>query len=147
MSNQITFRHAEVTDAQIIAQLLGELGYPAESEEIPERLAALARFPNALALVAASSGNVVGLITSHILPSIHAKQPVAWITSLVVSGEYRGKGIGSALVVRAERWAAANGAERVSVTSGLHRELTHRFYERRDYQRSGLRFTKALEND
>src|SRR5688500_733958 len=145
-ADEILFRPPTPEDAEPVAHLLGELGYPAAVEEIPGRLRALTHFPAALALVATANGEVVGLITSHVFPSIHSAHPVAWITSLVVSTTHRGKGVGSALVARAEQWAADNGAMRVGVKSGLQREATHRFYEHRDYQQTGLRFAKAVDS-
>jgi hypothetical protein len=30
------------------------------------------------------------------------------------------------------------------VTSGIQRQATHEFYEKRDYERTGLRFSKRL---
>ena len=142
--DEILFRPPVSADAKYLARLLAELGYPAAVEDIPGRLRSLAHFPVALALVATMNDEVVGLITSHVFPAIHSAQPVAWITSLVVSTEHRGKGVGSALVARAEQWAADNGAARVAVTSGLQRESTHGFYEQRHYERTGLRFAKTL---
>jgi GNAT superfamily N-acetyltransferase len=141
-----TFRPAEASDAEFLAPLLGQLGYPADASEVPGRLEALAQFPMAVALVAVIGKKVIGLITIHVFPSLHVAQPVAWITSLVVDSEYRGQGIGSALVGEAERWARENQAKRISVSSGLQREETHRFYEVRNYLRTGLRFTKTLES-
>jgi histone acetyltransferase (RNA polymerase elongator complex component) len=46
-----------------------------------------------------------------------------------------------------ERWAAAKGARRISVTSGIHRKATHAFYEKRDYENTGLRFGKKLNGE
>jgi GNAT superfamily N-acetyltransferase len=89
-------------------------------------------------------GEVVGLATTHIFPSIHDNGPVAWLTTLVVLEDARGAGIGSALVRHVEQWAIQNGARRLSVTSGMHRKATHDFYVRRDYENTGLRFTKKL---
>ena len=43
-----------------------------------------------------------------------------------------------------EKWAASHGAKRLSVTSAMHREATHEFYEKRDYERNGVRFAKRL---
>lgn len=143
-ADAIVFRAPEPADADALARLLAELGYPATVEEIPERLKALTHFPAALTLVATVDDEVVGLITSHVFPSVHSAQPVAWITSLVVSADHRGKGVGSALVARAEQWAADNGAVRIAVTSGLKRESTHRFYQQRDYEHTGLRFAKTF---
>lgn len=145
-SDSVTFRAAEAGDAELLAPLLTQLGYPADAHEVPGRLEALAQFPMAVALVAIIGKKVIGLITVHVFPSLHVSQPVAWITSLVVDSEHRGQGIGSALVGEGERWARENRAKRISVSSALHREETHRFYEVRDYLRTGLRFTKTLES-
>jgi GNAT superfamily N-acetyltransferase len=139
-------RRAEARDGPVLAELLAQLGYPAPVSEIPGRLDALHKFPQAVAFVATKgSGEVVGLITAHILPSIHDTAPVAWLTTLLVLEDARKAGIGSALVKHVEEWAAQNGAKRLSVTSGAHREATHAFYEKRNYERTGMRFTKRLE--
>jgi GNAT superfamily N-acetyltransferase len=138
-------RPAVASDAPILSELLAQLGYPCSPAEIPARLDAFARFPQAVALVATNGyGEVVGLITSHIVSSIHDNDPVAWLTTLVVLEDARGAGVGSALVKHIEEWASRNGAKRLSVTSALHREETHAFYEKRDYERTGVRFGKRL---
>ena len=141
----MTIRLAVPADAPAISELLGQLGYPASASEIPQRLRAIADFSSAAAFVSTNRyGEVVGLITSHIIPSIHDNEPVAWLTTLVVLADARGAGIGSDLVRHVERWAAEKGAKRLSVTSGAHRQATHEFYEKRDYERTGLRFSKRL---
>ena len=145
MADAITIRAAAPSDAPMLCELLAQLGYPASVAEIPARLSALASFPRAAAFVATNGyGEVVGLATTHIFPSIHDNGPVAWLTTLVVLEDARGAGIGSALVRHVEQWAAQNGAKRLSVTSGMHRKATHDFYEKRDYENTGLRFTKKL---
>jgi GNAT superfamily N-acetyltransferase len=145
MADAITIRAAAPSDAPILCELLTQLGYPASEAEIPARLSAISNFPRAAAFVATNGfGEVVGLVTTHIFPSIHDNDPVAWLTTLVVLEDARGAGIGSKLVKHVEQWAAQNGARRLSVTSGTHRKATHEFYEKRDYDRTGLRFTKKL---
>ena len=142
----VTIRRAEARDAPILSQLLAQLGYPASVEEIPARLNAVATFPRAAAFVATNGyGEVVGLVTTHIFPSIHDNGPVAWLTTLVVLEDARGAGIGSSLVKHVENWARENGAQRLSVTSGAQRKATHAFYENRGYERTGLRFGKWLK--
>ena len=147
-AGEVTIRRAEARDAPILSQLLAQLGYPASVEEIPARLDAVATFSRAAAFVATNGyGEVVGLVTAHVFPSIHDDGPVAWLTTLVVLEDARGAGIGSALVRRVERWAVEKGAKRLSVTSGIQRQATHEFYEKRDYERTGLRFTKRLDQN
>jgi GNAT superfamily N-acetyltransferase len=148
MAESITIRAAAPSDAPILSELLAQLGYPATVTEIPARLSAVASFPSAAAFVATNGyGEVVGLATTHISPSIHDNGPVAWLTTLVVLEDARGAGIGSALVKHVEQWATRNGAKRLSVTSGKQRKATHEFYERRDYENTGLRFTKKLTGE
>ena len=148
MPDAITIRPAAPSDAPVLCELLEQLGYPASVTEIPARLSAVASFPRAAAFVATNGyGEVVGLATTYIFPSIHDNGPVAWLTTLVVLEDARGAGIGSALVRHVEQWAAQKGAKRLSVTSGMHRKATHEFYEKRDYENTGLRFTKKLAVD
>jgi len=145
MADALTIRPAAPADAPVICELLQQLGYPASESDIPDRLNAVANFPRAAAFVAANGyGEVVGLVTGRIFPSVHDNGPVAWLTTLVVLEDARGAGIGSALVRHIEKWAAQNGAKRLSVTSGLRRKETHAFYEKRDYENTGFRFTKKL---
>lgn len=132
-------------DAATIAQLLGQLGYPARAEEVDARLAALGRYPHAVVFVAEQQGNVVGLVTCHMFPSIHASAPVAWLTTLIVDRHYCGQGIGRQLCRVAETWAQARGAQRVSVSSGAHRADAHAFYGRIGYAQTGMRLTKVLD--
>ena len=116
--------------------------------EIPQRLGALSDVSSAAAFVATDRyGEVVGVVTAHLIPSIHDNEPVAWLTTLVVLEDARGAGIGSALVEYIEKWAVEHGARRLSVTSGIHRKATHAFYEKRDYENTGLRFGKKLPTD
>lgn len=139
-----TLRLASAADADALAQLLGELGYPAEARELPARLDALEQHPGAVAFVAESGGRVVGVVTCHVIPAIHSTPPVAQLTALVVSESARGRGVGRLLVARVEEWAAQRGAAKISLTSALRREAAHRFYEGIGYTRTGLRLAKDL---
>jgi predicted N-acetyltransferase YhbS len=140
----ITIRSAQPSDATVISGLLGQLGYPADAADIPQRLRRLAEHRHAVVLVAVDGDDVVGVITSHVYPSLHSATPVAYLTSLVVAESHRGKSIGSQLTARVEEWAREQGAARLSVTSALHRVETHGFYERLGYDRTGVRFAKKL---
>lgn len=128
-----------------MSTLVAQLGYPAPAEAIPQRLDNLSNSEDGIALVAEDSeGNVVGVMTARILWVIHHDAPLAWLTALVVLDSARGKGIGSLLLGRAEQWAAQKGAQKISLSSAMHRTETHNYYDNRGYERSGLRFTKKL---
>ena len=109
-------RPATSADATALSRLLGQLGYPTDAAEIPDRIEKLYARPGTTVLVAeGGQGDVVGVVTVHLFQTMHAIEPVAWLTTLVVDEKARGQGIGSTLVTRAEAWAisTAPGASRL----------------------------------
>jgi GNAT superfamily N-acetyltransferase len=141
----LRIRPATPDDAASLCGLLDQLGYPTDSAQIPERIEKLHARPGTKVLVAENeAGEVVGVATIHLFDSLHASEPVAWLTTVVVEERARGQGIGSALVARAEKWAVDHGARRISLTSALRREHAHEFYKARDYEHTGVRLSKVL---
>jgi GNAT superfamily N-acetyltransferase len=137
-------RAAVDADAPRLAALLAQLGYPADPRDLPRRLARLVDQGAAVAFVAESEGTVVGLATAHVFAAIHSERDVAWLTALVVAEEGRHQGVGRALVAAAEGWARALGCSRLSVTTALHRDDAHTFYDRLGYEHSGRRYSRTL---
>jgi GNAT superfamily N-acetyltransferase len=88
----------------------------------------------------------MGLVTGHVIPSIHSTPVVALLTTLVVDERCARTGIGKQLATAVEDWAREQGAVRISVTSGKHRDGAHAFYERIGYDRTGVRLTKILRS-
>jgi N-acetylglutamate synthase-like GNAT family acetyltransferase len=143
----LTIRAATAEDAPALGRLLTQLGYPTEAAEVPERLEKLYSRPGTAVLVADRRGETVGCVTVHLFQSLHVSEPVAWLTTVVVDETTRGKGVGSALVKRAEEWAIRHGALRMSLTSALRRKEAHEFYKARDYEHTGVRLTKIFAKD
>ena len=137
-------RAPSASDASALGSLLGQLGYPADARDVPRRLTRLAERGRAVAFVAEVDGKVVGVATAHAFASIHAERDVAWLTTLVVAQDARHRGVGRALVAAAEGWARTHDCQRLSVTTALHRDDAHAFYDRLGYQHSGRRYTKVL---
>jgi len=140
----VILRAPSLGDAADIAGLITELGYPATEEEVAERLSRLEGVDGVFLRVAELDGSVVGLATCHRFLSLHKTEPVVWLTSLVVSSEHRGEGIGHTLVAACEEWAKEQGAERLSLTSATHREAAHAFYLNMGYEKTGVRLAKIF---
>jgi len=136
-------RPAAEEDAPAMASLLAHLGYPAAAEELPGRLARV-RASGDDAYVAVSSGQIVGLATVHSRDVLHGALPVAQLTALVVPPNMRGRGVGRALVQVAEQWARETGADRLVVTTALHRADAPLFYERLGFEHTGRRYVKRF---
>jgi GNAT superfamily N-acetyltransferase len=145
--DSVTIRQARPEDAPALGDLLTQLGYPTDAAEIPRRLEKVHARPGTTVLVAEHQGRAVGVVTVHLFSAMHANEPAAWLTALVVDQSVRGKGVGSALVEHAEQWAIQQGARNLALTSALYRKEAHEFYKSRDYEHTGVRLVKKLTPD
>ena len=143
-ATSIELRDARPDDAEALARLCTQLGYPADARDMPQRLERLRGDPHARAVVAVDSGTVVGLATMHLRDVINHAAPIAQLTLLVVDERARGKGIGRALVESAEGWARERGARRMTVTTALDRAGAHAFYECVGYSHTGRRYARNI---
>lgn len=139
-------RAAVAADAEAIARLCGELGYPATATDVEVRRGAIAASPDHAVLVAEDGGEVLGWIHASVVHSIEYERHVE-IRGLVVDARARGRTLGAQLVAAAERWALSHGIVRMRVRSQLVRERAHRFYERAGYALAKQQkvFDKRLE--
>ena len=129
----ITVRRVRAEDAEAVAELNGQLGYPATPEEIRGRIVALAACETSQAVFVACVGDeVVGWVDVAITLHLQS-QPFALIGGLVVKEGLRGQRIGKLLCEEAEAWSRAQGVGVVRVTSRSTREDAHRFYLRDGY--------------
>ena len=145
----ILVRQAEGADAERIAELLGELGYPADTAAVMSRLDYWGDEPSAAVFVAAADGVVVGVAAVHVSPLLEVDGHYARLVALVVGEDARRGGIGRALIAAVEAYARAFRCLFVEVTSGKRpeREAAHRFYRGlgfEDLNDIAYRFRKPL---
>ncbi|RNI20282.1 GNAT family N-acetyltransferase [Flexivirga caeni] len=69
----------------------------------------------------------------------------AYIGELVVHPDREGRGVGSALVRAAERWAAARGLARVRLSTGAANVAALRLYDDLGYRREDVTLSRGLE--
>jgi GNAT superfamily N-acetyltransferase len=139
----MTFELASAADADALAALSGELGYPSTSAQILARLGALSE--DHRVWVARVDGRVVGWIHAYVARHV-VLDPYVEIGGLVVGEGERGQGIGPRLIGQACEWARELGCDRVGVHSNVVREDAHRFYEREGFvleKRQGV-FTRKV---
>ena len=137
-------RPAAEADADVLARLVTQLGYPSDTTQVLARLRRLEGNTEIRALVAEREGRVLGMIGIMVFPAFHRDGLHGYITALVVDEGARGGGAGAALLAAAETWFAERGVTRVNVTSALHRDKAHTFYERLGYEFTGRRYVKTL---
>ena len=137
-------RMAAIADADDVAQLLSELGYPCDIDEAAERIAAITDNDRQALVVARRDGAVVGLIALDFMYYLPLGTYTCRVTALVVTPEAQGKGLGRQLLREAERRARVGGAARIELTSGTQRTEAHAFYRACGYKDSSVRFVKLL---
>jgi GNAT superfamily N-acetyltransferase len=139
-------RPAVVADAEAVARLAGQLGYPTTAQEARDRLPALLADPDRALLVAtAADGAVIGWVHGTIVRLIEAP-PLVEVWGLVVAEGARGEGIGRLLMSALEAWARERGLGEVRLRSNVVRERGHRFYLGLGYElvKTQKVFRKAL---
>lgn len=137
-------RPATAEDAPALAPLMAELGYPTAPEEMVARLQALRGRADFATFVAEADGTVAGMVGVTVSSSLYRSDLLGAIVALVVSSEFRGRGIAALLVDRGEQWLRDAGARRATVNPSTHRDDAHRLYARLGYEATGVRFSKAL---
>ena len=137
MTDQATilFRPAEPADAEGIAAMFTDEGYPAGPSDIVGRLE---RFDSreAQVIVAEHEGTLLGFIAIHALPRFEQDDWIVRILALVVDAGARERGVGRALMGEAERVGRELGAAFIELTAGHHRPEARQLYETLGYDSS-----------
>lgn len=133
---EFVVREATPADADALAALSGELGYPADAGAVRGRLARILACADDRVVVAqAAGGAVCGWLQAHRSEVLESGLRVE-IMGLVVAAGARRSGVGRALVADAEAWAARVRAGCVVVRSNVKRTESHLFYPSLGYEPS-----------
>jgi GNAT superfamily N-acetyltransferase len=141
----LIIRDARVEDADAVAALCDELGYPISAAHAAAHL----RDPRGAELILAErDGTVVGWIELATRRTVEFGD-AAEIQAFVVTAKERGRAVGSRLLGAAEEWARARRLPRMRVRSNVIRARTHHFYLQRGYveRKRQVVFDKMLDRD
>jgi GNAT superfamily N-acetyltransferase len=143
---EVRTRRARPGDAEQLAALSGQLGYPATTEQISKRLRNLVPGSQHAVFVAETSDSgVIGWI--HVSVDYLLESDVrAEVNGLIVAEGKRSSGAGAKLLGTAEEWARMRGCQGMNVRSNVIRERAHKFYEGQGYEhyKTQKAFRKAL---
>jgi len=144
-SSKPTIRLAAAADAEDLARLSGQLGYPSTAEEAIGRLRAVSQYREHAVFVAEVDGRLAGWIHVFLRPSL-TTEPSVEVAGLVVDEHTRSHGIGQGLLAEAERWAVEQDYHTVTLRSNVKRLRAHAFYERLGYEtiKTSKSFRKVL---
>jgi GNAT superfamily N-acetyltransferase len=143
---RLKIRRVKRSDAEQVAELSGQLGYPATPAQILRRIKGLKPASEHAVFVADQPGTgIVGWLhvsVAHVLES----DTRAEVSGLIVAERQRSLGAGALLLDAAEKWARQHGCTAMNVRSNVIRERAHKFYERQGYEhyKSQKAFRKLL---
>jgi GNAT superfamily N-acetyltransferase len=131
----IVLRPATADDAERIATLFTEEGYPAGPSDIVARLE---RFESIYSrvVVADHDGELLGFIAFHALPRFEHDDRIIRVLALVVDSGARERGVGHLLMEEAEHAGREVSAAFVEVTAGHHRPDARHLFESLGYDAS-----------
>ncbi|WP_195983799.1 GNAT family N-acetyltransferase [Clostridium sp. D33t1_170424_F3] len=88
-------------------------------------------------LIVRLDGRIVSSCTLVVIPNLtRGQRPYALIENVVTHGEYRGRGLASLCLRRAEALARQAGCYKLMLLTGSREESTLRFYERAGFNRN-----------
>jgi GNAT superfamily N-acetyltransferase len=133
-TKELKIRRAKSSDAEQIAALSGQLGYPATAAQIRKRMQGIKPDSQHAVFVAESvNDGVIGWVHVSRQPLLEVEIR-AEVNGLVVAEGQRSLGAGARLLAAAEDWARKHGCKGMSVRSNVIRERAHQFYERNGYE-------------
>lgn len=131
---ELKIRRAKNADAPRLAELAGQLGYPATTAQLRERLRTIEpALQHAVFVAESAKDGVIGWLHVSRQPLLE-EELRAEVNGLVVAEGQRSLGAGARLLAAAEEWARKRGCKGMSVRSNVIRERAHKFYERNGYE-------------
>ncbi len=132
-SNSIVVRPATAGDAERVAPLSTQLGYPASETEMERRIRRTQQDRDQALFVAEADGVVAGWIQVFVrVLLMHDSE--AEVGGLVIEDNCRRRGIGRLLMQKAEQWAHEKGCKTVYLRTNVIRKEAHVFYEKLGYK-------------
>jgi GNAT superfamily N-acetyltransferase len=124
----VTLRAAAHDDAERLATLLTDEGYPAGPSDLAARIA---RFStgDARVIVAEAGGEVAGFLAFHVVPRFETDERFIRIIAVVVDPLERERGVAHRLLADVERIARDEGIAFLEVTAGHHRPEARQLFE------------------
>lgn len=138
-------RNVSHKDVNGLVDLLCELGYPLSNKVIEKNLTTYLKLDGYEVLVAEHEDKIVGFLSLHLIELFHMEGSSGRITSLIVSPDTRGIGVGKALIKAADKIFKKMGCVKAEVISADHRKDAHIFYQSQGYILDKKRFIKIFE--
>jgi len=151
--NGVTIAPASEADIPELIDLLAvlfsiEQDFSPDTDKQRRGLAALLASPTGhIAIARDTTSRAVGMATAQLLISTAEGAPSAWIEDVVVQEDFRGKGLGRALLDAVLDWARNQGAVRAQLLADLDNAPALAFYDRVGWQPTRLVARRLMLGD
>jgi GNAT superfamily N-acetyltransferase len=142
-------RRAQPHDVPFLAVLSTQLGYPTTDSQLKARLETILELDHHAIYVAVDrEGDILGWIHLFERPLL-IQAAGAELGGLVVEDNYRGMGIGKALLLAAEEWTESRGMSLLLIRSNIKRTAAHGFYQAAGYElmKTSYTFKKCMNSN
>ena len=95
-------------------------------------------------ILATSNSKLIGMVSYVLVDRLNQSLRELWIPELVVTTDYRNRGIGKGLVMKCESIARRNKCYRIRLESRNDRIDSHAFYKKIGFSQMALAFEKKL---
>jgi ribosomal protein S18 acetylase RimI-like enzyme len=125
---QLTIRPAAEDDAERLAALLTDEGYPAGPSDLERRIRSFAGQQTRV-LVAEQAREVLGFVAFALVPRFETEDRFIRIVTVIIDPGARERGIAKALLAEVERLGREEGVAFLEVTAGHHRPDARHLFE------------------
>lgn len=124
-------RYAKVGDAEQMAHLMHDLGYPSTTNQMKDRLQTIGKKEDYQTFVWEEDEELLGMVGVIFNVAYHTDDPHGRVIAFVVREDRQGNGIGRKLMEEAESWGKEKGAKIMMLNSGNREERakTHAIYQ------------------
>ena len=136
---ELNLRPATGKDRKALARLLAQLAEPPKRISIDANIDAIGK--RDAGLLVADAGGLVGCCAWAVVPTLQHGL-VGRITLLVVDGDYRRRGIGTALLTAAETALAKTGCGTIEIMSDIMINNAHNFLRVLKFEQKSYRFVR-----
>lgn len=146
MAGELIIRDITLTDAEAIAALVTQLGYPTSSTEMQMRLTRIADLTDYKSIVAEIDKHVIGFAGLMKGWYLEHNDSYVRILAFVVDQDHRNNSIGKKMLKACEEWAVNKGAKNILLNSGNREERidAHIFYQKMGFIVKSSGFVKKL---
>ena len=137
-------REAEQSDIPAMVKLLGELfsiekDFHFDREKHARGLSMMMENPGGRVIMnAVENGIAIGMCTGQMSVSTVEGGWSLWIEDMIVSKEYRGKGIGTVLIDAVEKWGKSMHACRLQLLADMDNTRALEFYKHDGWTRGNM---------